>query len=409
MTGGIEEVGALATAALAAGAIEAGDKGHGSAPAADGSARAASCLNCGATLQGAYCQNCGQAAHVHRSLLHLVEELLHGLFHFDAKGWRTLPMLVARPGLLTRRYIDGQRVRYVSPLALFLFTIFLMFFAASLSGGPPVGLGASSEAHAELEADLRKAAADEASAERDLAAATQRGGDVAAKAEALAEAKSDLADAQMALRTVDDAASAIAGRIGEAAPAASGIDAAAASAPRAAATRELAGSLGSIVRSAEPRKSGVAIKLEKGFGNVRWIDRSVKHAFANPELTVYKLKNSAYKFAFLLVPISLPFVWLLFALRRGPTMYDHAVFVLYSLSFMSLLFVALVVLDALEVPAWVLVLAGLLVPPLHMALQLRGTYGLGLAGTLWRTAALVLVAGVVSVLFVLFVAYVALV
>src|SRR5439155_7755576 len=59
-----------------------------------------------------------QAAHLHRSLWHLGEELLHGLLHFDAKGWRTLPLLIGRPGLLTRRYIDGQRARYVSPLAL---------------------------------------------------------------------------------------------------------------------------------------------------------------------------------------------------------------------------------------------------------------------------------------------------
>ena len=89
------------------------------------------CLNCGTPLDGTYCHACGQRAHVHRSLWHLVEELLHGVTHFDAKGWRTLPLLVARPGLLTRRYIDGQRTRYVSPLALFLFSMFLFFLVMS--------------------------------------------------------------------------------------------------------------------------------------------------------------------------------------------------------------------------------------------------------------------------------------
>ena len=72
------------------------------------------------------------------SLLHFGEEVLHNILHFDAKAWRTVLLLVARPGLLTRRYIDGQRTRYVSPLALFLFTMFLMYFVFSLTGGMSV-------------------------------------------------------------------------------------------------------------------------------------------------------------------------------------------------------------------------------------------------------------------------------
>ena len=36
-------------------------------------------------------------------------------------------MLVFHPGELTRRYIHGERARFVSPLALFLFSVFLMF------------------------------------------------------------------------------------------------------------------------------------------------------------------------------------------------------------------------------------------------------------------------------------------
>jgi hypothetical protein len=49
------------------------------------------------------------------------------VFHFEGKIFRTLPMLVFRPGALTRRYIAGERARFVSPLALFLFTVFAMF------------------------------------------------------------------------------------------------------------------------------------------------------------------------------------------------------------------------------------------------------------------------------------------
>src|SRR5689334_630767 len=130
MTADIESAGALATATLAAAALE-GDAGKSATPGAHAHSK---CANCNATLVGDYCHACGQVGHVHRSLLHIGEELLHGILHFDTRSWRTLPLLVGRPGLLTRRYINGQRSRYVSPLALFLFSVFLMFFAYSFAG-----------------------------------------------------------------------------------------------------------------------------------------------------------------------------------------------------------------------------------------------------------------------------------
>ncbi|PMY00709.1 hypothetical protein C1Y22_37340, partial [Pseudomonas sp. MPR-R2A5] len=80
----------------------------------------------GTSLQGDFCHACGQAGHVHRSLHSIGHDLLHGVFHFEGKIWRTLPMLAFHPGALTRRYIAGERERFVSPLALFLFSVFLM-------------------------------------------------------------------------------------------------------------------------------------------------------------------------------------------------------------------------------------------------------------------------------------------
>ena len=73
------------------------------------------CLNCGTPLDGTYCHACGQRAHVHRSLWHLVEELLHGVTHFDAKGWRTLPLLVARPGLLPEQVAVSKAAEAFNP------------------------------------------------------------------------------------------------------------------------------------------------------------------------------------------------------------------------------------------------------------------------------------------------------
>ena len=85
------------------------------------------CLNCGTRLIGNHCHECGQKAHLHRTMGAFLHDLMHGALHFEGKTWKTLPMLFFKPGELTRRYIEGQRARFVSPMALFLFSIFLMF------------------------------------------------------------------------------------------------------------------------------------------------------------------------------------------------------------------------------------------------------------------------------------------
>ena len=112
-------------------AVTGGLVGRAVEPAAgegDSHAREANCLNCGAALVGPYCFACGQHAHVHRTLSAFFHDFAHGVLHFEGKIWRTLPMLAWKPGELTRRYIDGQRARFVSPIALFLFSVFLSFF-----------------------------------------------------------------------------------------------------------------------------------------------------------------------------------------------------------------------------------------------------------------------------------------
>ena len=124
----IEATGGLITGGIIAGAVEK-PTGHA------GEAHSGTCSDCGEPVTANFCANCGQPTHVHRTLLHLGEELLHGVMHFDARIWRTLPLLLLNPGKLTREWIHGKRTRYVSPLAIFLFTVFLMFFLLSFAGG----------------------------------------------------------------------------------------------------------------------------------------------------------------------------------------------------------------------------------------------------------------------------------
>ena len=110
------------------------------------------CLNCGTELLGSHCHGCGQQAHLHRTLGAFLHDLLHGALHFEGRTWRTLPKLFFKPGELTRRYIEGERARFVSPMALFLFSIFLMFAIFQFAGisAPTDIRGDSTEELAEM-------------------------------------------------------------------------------------------------------------------------------------------------------------------------------------------------------------------------------------------------------------------
>jgi hypothetical protein len=86
-------------------------------------------------LAAVYCGACGQAKHDHsRSLGHMVRELLEHHLLLDSKTMRTLSTLLFRPGRLTRAYIEGRRVRYVSPLRLYLFSTIVFFLLLWASG-----------------------------------------------------------------------------------------------------------------------------------------------------------------------------------------------------------------------------------------------------------------------------------
>lgn len=117
-----------------------------------------------------------------------------------------------------------------------------------------------------------------------------------------------------------------------------------------------------------------SIRLE---GLPPWLGDGVRHALKNPELTLYKIKHSASKFSVVLVPLAVPFLWLMFAGRRGVFLYDHVVFCLHSLSFMAVLVSALSLLGGAGVPPLPLVWALALIPPVHIFMHLRDAYGLG--------------------------------
>lgn len=229
----------------------------------------ASCLNCGAVLLGTHCHQCGQKAHLHRTLSAFFHDLLHGLLHWEGKTWRTVKMLAWHPGRLTREYIDGRRKSYVGPVAMFLFTVFLSFAVFQFAGGSQAMLpdgdadpvAAAESAFAQYGERLA-----EARWELQTARAEDDREDVTELTEEIGELERERTRLAEALRIM-------------------GSDAA----PQAEAMSGEQVSLGEDVWN----------KVQK-----------------NPQLVVYKMQTNAYKFAWLLIPLSVPFVWLLYCWRR---------------------------------------------------------------------------------------------
>ena len=347
----VTAIGDLAQGALIARAIEpaAGEA------APDGHTHESACLNCGTELVGSHCHACGQRGHVHKTLGAFFHDLVHGVFHFEGKVWHTLPLLAARPGELTRRYIAGERARFVSPMALFLFSVFLMFAVFQM-----VGFSAPSDFG---EVNLN-------------AAGPQDPAQLRRQLDGLRQARAELADGNPAVPILEGQIAGVEARIANA-------DRAARGAPE--------------VLAQSPDGKGRLTVERSGWG---FIDHGIDKWRENPGLMAYKLQANSYKFSWLLIPLSVPFVWLLFAWRRRFGAYDHAVFVTYSLCFMTLLFVALAVLGQVPaMPGWLLAVATVFVPPLHIYKQLRGAYGLSRFSAAWRTVTLL---GFIFIILMLF-------
>jgi hypothetical protein len=89
------------------------------------------CLNCGTVVEGRHCAQCGQAADAHvLSIKEVMGDVTHSLLHLDSRVWRTLQLLVRRPGELTREFIAGRHQMYIPPFRLYL-AVSIIYFALS--------------------------------------------------------------------------------------------------------------------------------------------------------------------------------------------------------------------------------------------------------------------------------------
>jgi len=116
------------------------------------------CLNCGAEVAGLHCPSCGQSSDVHVLSMHEVAgDITHSLLHLDSRVWKTLKLLVTKPGELTREFIAGRHQSYLPPFRLYL-GVSILFFALSalLPDGDLVKFDDKAQPAAERMAELRK-------------------------------------------------------------------------------------------------------------------------------------------------------------------------------------------------------------------------------------------------------------
>lgn len=107
---------------------------------ADSQSTTAVCASCGQHLAGRFCSDCGEERFDLHTLTvrHFLTHLLHEVFEFDGKIWRTLRALLCHPGFLSSEYCAGRRRLYVTPIRLLVTAAIV--YALATRGGVQVGM-----------------------------------------------------------------------------------------------------------------------------------------------------------------------------------------------------------------------------------------------------------------------------
>lgn len=337
MSGEIGAAGEIVSGALLARAVEP-DTGGTHADAHG------HCLNCQTELIGSYCYHCGQSAHIHRTLVSFWHDISHALLHFDGKIWRTLPLLAFRPGQLTRRYVHGERARFVSPLALFLFSIFLLFSAFRIDSFAPADSSVNRDGKTlNVQQVQQQVAADEVKLSKLKAQRAAHSGEADERLDKQIEDTQDEVDILKYGLTVKQGFS-----------------------------------------SDVVKKSDIHFHT----GSSAWdnqLEEKAKRAKDNPELLFFKMEEGAHKYSWIIIPLSVPFLWLTLFWRRDLKLLDHVVFVTYSACFMLSLIVIISLLAGVPQPHGFRPSLFVFAVPTHLFFQLKGAYQLKTMSALWRT------------------------
>jgi len=115
------------------------------------------CANCGTPVTSNFCPSCGQETTLHvPSAGEFLHEFVGHYVALEGKLWKSLVLLLFRPGRLTLEYLQGRRARYVLPLRLYL-TFSLVFFVVFKYVGGEIHVKDNDRPRAEAQAKLERA------------------------------------------------------------------------------------------------------------------------------------------------------------------------------------------------------------------------------------------------------------
>ncbi|MBI5939754.1 MAG: DUF3667 domain-containing protein [Caulobacterales bacterium] len=155
--------------------------------------------------------------------------------------------------------------------------------------------------------------------------------------------------------------------------------------------------------SVEERAAGASSRAQTGqSGFDHWMEVRARAAMRNPEAFGHSLHAWGHRLAVLALPIAAGLLGLLFLTRRRFFLFDHLIFSMHSLSFQGLLLSLVFLANLIPGKPGDLLLFAM---PVHLFVHMRGTYGTGVFGTLWRMALLLvgslIGAGVIMVILML--------
>ena len=293
----------------------------------------ATCQNCGAPLLGPHCYRCGQpVTGLVRHFTSIIGDFFDTVLNIDARVFRTLWPLFSKPGYLSCEYFAGRRVRYVSPVRLFVFLSILTFFIARLTlsvSGDAINFNDDAVANATTVAQV-EAVRDKALAR--LTKTRAQTGDVAGVDAGLATAQQAVRD--KAQRRIEELRAAAAR--GEPPPM-----------PKPNIT------FFDNPRAWDAKTNPLTFQWLPAFAN-RWINAQIAHASSNvsrmqqdPSLFKDAILSAVPSTLFVLLPVFALMLKVLYLFKRRLYM-EHLIVALHSHSFLCLSILLLVILGFLR-------------------------------------------------------------
>lgn len=102
------------------------------------------CATCGLPLEGRYCAACGEERlEPHRLTVRhfLTDTLVPEIVNLDGRIWRTLRLLLYRPGFLALEYAAGRHRKYVRPLRVLIAAIIVFVLTMPDGRGFTINIG----------------------------------------------------------------------------------------------------------------------------------------------------------------------------------------------------------------------------------------------------------------------------